>query len=105
MARGQISIFDSIFTPAPSSSPKEGKKERQTTAFYVMIAYRYYYYAEIKKFRLDYCLDQLGTEAFRSPETIIDILRDARDLVKDIVQAQPSIRELRAKYPWLLWES
>ena len=101
MGRGQITLFDNLFVQTP---PALEKKARKTIDFHEMLAHRYYYYAQLKLLRYDVCLETLALENFRSPETIIDILTDARAVVSTVVDSKPSIRELRNKYPWLIWE-
>lgn len=101
MSRGQITLFDNFFNNA---SPALEKKARQTIHFHELLAHRYYFLAQIKLIRYDVCLNILAKENFRSTETIIDILSDTRQLVSNVVESKPSVKELRTKYPWLVWE-
>jgi hypothetical protein len=103
MGRGQFTLFDNIFSDKPSADLE--KKARQTIHFHELLAHRYYFYAQIRLFRYDVCLNELAKENFRSTETIIDILSDTRQLVKNVVDTKPSIKELKTKYPWLTWEA
>src|SRR3954469_4289948 len=102
MGRGQTTLFDNLFAQQSTASEK---KARQTTSFHEMLAHRYYYFAQIKLLRYDFCLQELAKETFRSPETIIDILSDARHVVSAVVENKPGVKQLRLKYPWLTWEA
>lgn len=103
MGRGQISLFDKIFTTPPPTDQE--KKARQTIRRNELLAHRYYYFAQIRLLRFDHCLIELEKENFLSSETIIVILGEVRETISNLAASKLTRKELNWKYPWLDWTS
>lgn len=67
------------------------------------LCYRYYYYYEIKGYRHDDIVRQLGNEFFISQDTVSKRLYHCVGLIKNIVNDKPTLRQLSLKYKHLIW--
>lgn len=64
---------------------------------------RLYYYASFWQLRTDACIDRLSTEFFLSPNTVYERIRLMDDYRAEIKSAQPTLKDLAARYPWVIW--
>lgn len=98
MARGQHKLFQE-FIEEDNRAPRDDKKRRD-----LALAYRYYYYVQVKKLRFIDVLDALSVEFYISPVRITDILqREVYDEMSSIMRRRPELKELKEKYPHTAW--
>lgn len=103
MSRGQYLLFSDIF-----ENKTKVVEETRPRNYYMPLrnehlAYRYYYYAEVKFMRYDKCLQLLETEFYLTEARIVVLLSDCTDLLHSIVQRKPTVKELEKKIPHLNW--
>lgn len=100
MIRGSQAIT-SIFKS--SEIPLRATKGDFTDLRDMCLAYRFYFYYQIKKEQFEETLKILELEFFIRERTISDRLTDNNMLLKDIANNKPSAKELAKRYPHLNW--
>lgn len=106
MSRGQYSLFTSIF-----EKDKAQAVETTRPRNYFMplrnehIAYRWYYWGEIRGLRYDRCLQALEREFYITEARLIVILNGLTEELKQIMEEKPDVKTLRERVPHLNWKS
>lgn len=103
--RGQLSIFQDIFKKESQSVPKQRPRNFFLPERNKALVYRYFYYAEIHRLRYEDCLAVLEQEFYITGTRIITVLTESADLIKQVSQDQPHIKELQALFPHLMWKA
>jgi len=67
------------------------------------LAYRFYYYAEIKFLRYDKCLEALEREFYLTEARLVVVLSGLTDRLREITQEKPDVKTLREKIPHFSW--
>ncbi len=102
--KGQQSLFSELFE---EQVIRTEEKPRPRNFFMpdrnLHLAYRYYFWAEIKFMRYDKCLEYLEKEFYITDVRIIDILSDNRNSINEIVKTKPTIKDLQKIIPHLNW--
>jgi hypothetical protein len=104
MARGQNSLFNSIF---PSSVPfnpnNQGKRNVLIEQRDEAMLSRYYYHAEIKRTRYDDCLTALEKEFFITAGVITQRITLNVETLKKLVSIKATGNQLKKRYPHFDW--
>jgi hypothetical protein len=69
------------------------------------LLYRYYYYAKIKRFRLEHVLEAVSKEFFISDRTITNIIEAHSELRKKVFKEKLDVKELEKKFDFLKWKT
>lgn len=102
--RGQQSLFNDVFA----------KKEKKTTTqrprnFFLperneALLYRYYYHAEINRYRYDVCLEELEKEFYITSLRIVFVLSENAEKLSEIVNNKPPVNEIAKIFPHFNWK-
>jgi len=103
MIRGSQTITAIFPTAIKSENAGKSNKGIYTAERDICLCYRYYYYYQINRIRMDDAVATLEREFFISASTIMARLVDYADLLKDIVNNEPTKIDLRKKYPQFVW--
>lgn len=99
--RGIDTLYKSIFTVQPPQTGN-GKRlyldERDTA-----LAYRYYYYAELKRFGYERTLSELEREFYLSQRAVVLRLERKTDLIKTALTNAVKLADLRGLFPYYVW--
>lgn len=94
----------SIFPPAFSPDAKrKGKKSIFIQDRDACMAYRFYFYYQLKRYRLDDAIVDMEKEFFIAGTTIIRLLTENDSLLKDIKANSPTSKQLARRYPHFNW--
>lgn len=104
MGRGQLSIFKNLF----EQTPKQTTIEQRPRNYFMperdqLLAHRFYFYAELKFYRLDKCKKELEREFFITEARLEVVLRILVPITQKVVEQKPTIKELELKFPWMNW--
>src|SRR5690606_10612245 len=96
------------FEPGNQFQPDSGSEEQRRRNMAMpdrnnLLAHRFYYYDAIKGLKSERCLEELEKEFFLSQRRLIDLIYEIGDLITEVRQQRPSVRELEKMYPWLNW--
>lgn len=94
-------IFPPSFQPEAS---RKGIGSIYTADRDACMAYRFYFYYQILRYRFDDAICDMEKEFFISGTTIIGRLTANDALLKDIQLNAPSRTQLRKRYPHLNWD-
>lgn len=101
--RGENALYNDIIpnsiTPVGQKSKRNAFIEERDDA----LAHRYYYYANLCRFRYDDCLVNLSKEFFLSHNVIIQRLGRRTDTIKRLVSENVGHLELRRLYGYFSW--
>ena len=100
MIRGSQTITAIFPTAIKPDNTRKSNKGVYIVERDICLCYRYYYHYQI---RMDDAVATLEKEFFISASTIMARLVDYADLLKDIVNNEPSKSDLRKKYPIFVW--
>ncbi|OJX37175.1 MAG: hypothetical protein BGO87_12750 [Flavobacteriia bacterium 40-80] len=67
--------------------------------------HRYYFHAEINRYRYDDCIAHLEKEFYLTAPRIIVVLSASVDQLSQIVNEKPTLPELSKKFPHFNWKS
>jgi hypothetical protein len=81
----------------------KGRNKDLIVARNICMAYRYYYYVHLIRFRYDLVLMELQKEFYLTPETIPRIVEKHIDLIKKMTVEKVTVRQLKTKYPHMSW--
>ena len=105
MHRGQQSLFTTLFpTSVTPSTDSDSKGER----LFIdkrddAIAYRYYFYVQIKRLRYDDCLLHLESDFFIGSRSIVMRLDSRKDLLKGLIKQDAKVNVLKKEFPQFNW--
>lgn len=104
MVRGQHSLHTQFFGNT-TVAPKEKQRPRN---FFMpernqLLVHRYYFYAEIKGYRYDKCLTELEQDMFITETRLSTVLTECMDLLRQIMQTKPTLKQLQRQFPRLNW--
>ena len=102
MQRGSQTLT-SIFSADNKTTSEKKVKGVQTAERDAALAYRFYYYYELKRTRFDDILPDLEREFFIASNTIVERLTVNDTLLKDIKLNAPTRTQLRKRYPHFNW--
>lgn len=102
--RGQQSLFSTKFV----KEQEQRSKQRPRNVFQpernkALIA-RYYFHAEINRYRYDDCIGLLESEFYLTSHRIIHILSDHTHKINDLIQEQPTCKDLAERHPHFNWK-
>lgn len=103
--RGQFKLFEDKFIQEAQ------KKEDQRPRNYYMpernrcLVHRYYFHAEINKYRYDETIKLLEQEFFLTEITIVKILMKCHDQIDMIIEKKLGENDFKKMFPWLNWKS
>lgn len=104
MARGQQNLFNQLF---PSSIKPEPTSKSKRNAYLEdrndALACRYFYLAHIQRKRYDDCLVQLSKEFFLTTGVIIQCLTTRQAYIKNLINSECTVIELKKRYPHYVW--
>lgn len=103
MSRGQYLLFTDIFENTNKAVNDPRPRNYYMPLRNEHLAYRYYYYAEVKFIRYDKCLQLLETEFYLCEARIVVLLSELTELLRKIVETKPTVKELEKKIPHLNW--
>lgn len=101
---GQHSLFSDVFC----TNPAKGKIDHRPRNFFQperneALLHRYYFHAEINRYRYDDCLLMLEKEFYLTSMRIMAILRQNVDALSNIVNSKPSTAQMNKKFPHFKW--
>ncbi|MET4080088.1 hypothetical protein ABIB40_000028 [Pedobacter sp. UYP30] len=103
MIRGN-QIIQSIFpSEIEENRPEDNRKGIYAVERNECLLTRFYFYYYIKKRRFDTTLSDLAKEFYISTRTITNYIADNGEMLKKLVAQDCSIKDLRKKYPHLIW--
>jgi hypothetical protein len=70
----------------------------------VLLVHRFYYWSEIKKLRYEKCLQEVEQDLFLSSVRIIAVLNDNYDLLANVMELRPTIKQLSKQFPRMIWQ-
>lgn len=91
-------------TSLPENTGEFGKKYIYSEERRDMMACRYYYHSTICRLRYDDCLMQLSREFNLATLTIETHLKKRLAFLNTMVQEETTVRQLKKKYPWFVWD-
>ncbi len=65
---------------------------------------RYYFHQKVKHYHYAKCVEELSNEFFISQIEITKILRNQQEYLNTLRNDPPTVKQLREKWPWMLWE-
>lgn len=103
--KGQISLHTQFFSGNESSTVETKQRPRN---FFMperneLLVYRYYFYAQIKGYRYEKCLEELEQDVFITGFRQIAVLSSCVDLLSDVMKNKPTVKELARKFPRFNW--
>jgi len=102
--RGQQSLFSSKFI----KEVEPRAKQRPRNVFQPMrnkaLIARYYFHAEINRYRYDDCISLLEKEFYITSHRIIQVLSDHTHRINDLIQETPSSKDLAERHPHYNWK-
>lgn len=104
MHRGQQALFTTLFPTSvtPPDSDTKGERlfiDKRDDA----LAYRYYFYVQIKRLRYDDCLLHLESDFFIGSRSIVLRLDSRKDLLKILIKQDAKVSVLKKKFPQFNW--
>ncbi|HRO75774.1 MAG TPA: hypothetical protein PLP27_06480 [Crocinitomicaceae bacterium] len=104
--RGQQSLFTELFTGQQTVS-KQTKRPRN---FYLpernnALLHRYYFHAEINRYRYDDCLAMLEKEFYLTIPRIVVVLSEQATRLSEVVQQRPTISSMKKMFPHFNWSA
>jgi len=103
--RGQQSLFTGLFSETTAVVKKQRPRNFYLPERNEALLHRYYYHAEINRYRYDDCLKMLEQEFYLTAPRIITVLNDNVNRLSDIVHERPKLVELSKKFPHFAWRS
>lgn len=106
MGRG-AHTFNSLFVDTPIILEDKKLKGRNIDLVAIRneeLLHRYLYYGLYTDKRSDAILDQLVIERHLSKRRLQDIFCENVDILRKMRENPPTIKELREKYPHLVWQ-
>ncbi|MBY0244489.1 MAG: hypothetical protein K2Q03_03440 [Sphingobacteriaceae bacterium] len=101
--RGQTTLTSILPSSVTSDSQRKGQRNVLIYQRDEALAYRYYYYAEIKRLRFDDCLLKLEKEFFITANVVSRRLVNQTDVVKKLVAQKARATYFKKKYPHFSW--
>jgi hypothetical protein len=104
--RGQQSLFSSKFVsdPSPSGDGQRPRNVYQPQRNKALIA-RYYFHAEINRYRYDDCISLLESEFYITAPRIINVLSNNSNRINDIITDDPTPKDLEKEHPHFNWKA
>lgn len=103
MIRGSQTISQIFPSAIKTESSRKGNKGIYTQERDTCMCYRYFYYHQIHKIRLDDAVVKMEKDFFIGASTIMSRLVECSNILKDIVDQNPTLNELRKQYPQFNW--
>lgn len=67
--------------------------------------HRYFFHAEVNRYRYDVCLEELEKEFFLTSFTIVKIMTAHMNELDRIIEKNPSIADMKKEFPWFNWKA
>ena len=102
--RGQQSLFSKKFIKE-STQQRDQQRPRnyyQPERNKALIA-RYYFHAEINRYRYDDCIGLLEKEFYLTSARIIHVLSNNSERINDLIREEPSHKDLAERHPHFNW--
>lgn len=100
--RGQRKLFD-LFGEQPEQRTDEQPRNYFLPLRDEALCHRFYWHADVNKYKFEEVLKQLNNEFYLSNTRIIKVLDDNYDTLNCIQKNKPSTKELQLKYPHFTW--
>lgn len=97
--RGYQAIYLDLFPEYPQKARNSRIDARDN-----LLLSRYYYYAHIRGFRFERCLEKLEKEHFISANAIVKRITKHTEVLKSMVAQKITTKILKQQYPHLVWE-
>lgn len=109
MLRGHRSTYLSLFlddTPkVENTNPKKlGRDEQLLADRNLLLLHRHYFHFKIKEKQYHRGLEALVDEFFLAERTIVNIVQDNTNVLKELRQLKPDVKYFKRKYPFMNWE-
>ncbi|MBV8254994.1 MAG: hypothetical protein JO154_20505 [Chitinophaga sp.] len=106
--KGVQTLFSQLLTTASEDATRRtpGRNRELIARRDERLVHRHYYYLRISKKRYDEIIQLLSEEFDLSGSTIIERLQLENNfqLLKQLTTQQPSLNDLRKRYPWMVWK-
>lgn len=102
--RGQQSLFSSLLFEKSEAPAKQRSRNYYQPERNEALLHRYYFHAEINRYRYDDCIAKLEQEFYLTAPRIIVILTQNTGRLTSIVNDHPTIKELADKFPHFSWK-
>lgn len=104
--RGIETLYVNMFHRAgDTNAGKKGQRNTQTDRRDSVLAYRFYYWAQVRRKRYDDSLAELEREFFLTSAVVVQRLDQKKDLIKELAANKPGLQELRKILPYFNWQS
>lgn len=108
--RGENSIYGDLFSAQGASGEVANPKQQRPRNYYQpernkALVYRYYFHAELGRKRYDDCLHELEKEFYLTIPRLIVLLSECNAMLREVIAAKPTIKELEIMFPHLNWRS
>lgn len=100
--RGQNTIFQTLID-FEEKTMRRGRSDNLLQQRNELILHRYYYFVVLKKRQYIDTLHTLSEENFLSTTTLTRIIISQHEYLKEVHRNHPDERDLRGKYPWVVW--
>ena len=100
--RGQQSLFQDVFIAERTKVSQRTRNCFQPQRNEALLN-RYYYHAEINRYRYEDCLTMLEQEFYLTSIRIIAILMQNNNRLSQIARAKPTISQLSKRFPHFVW--
>lgn len=101
--RGQLTLFQYFHTNTTAVRDEQRPRNFFMPERNIALVHRYYFYSEIKCYRYEKCLEELEQDFFITDTRQVCILTDCQDLLRQVMQQKPSLKELSRKFPRFNW--
>ena len=99
---GQRKLFD-LFGEIPQQREKDQPRNYFLPLRDEALCYRFYWHADVNKYKFEEVLNKLNVEFFLSNHRILKVLNEQYDKLSEINRTKPTAKELSEKYPQFTW--